>query len=86
MSESLKLPPDLSAAVVKAMAVELAAVLAPQLEEVQLFTTKQVAERLQVSEPTARGLIKEHVDLGEASKRVSLKQLKQLIAKRTVPA
>ena len=84
----IKLPPELTGVVVKAMAHELAALMVPHLEDVQLLTINQVAERLQVSSVTARKLVKEceHVDLGEASQRISVRQLRALIESRTVPA
>lgn len=84
----IKLPPELSGAVVKAMAHELAGLMVPNLEDVQLLTINQVAERLQVSSVTARKLVNEseHVDLGEASQRISVRQLRAIIENRTVPA
>jgi hypothetical protein len=45
-----------------------------------------VAARLKVSKPTALALVKEVVELGEASRRVSPRELRRLIEARTVPA
>lgn len=83
----MKLPGDILAAVVKATAKELADRLeAGGLDELQLFTFREVAARLQVSEPTARKLVSEFVELGEETKRVSPRTLRDLIATRTVPS
>jgi hypothetical protein len=80
----MKLPSDIASAVVAAAGKELAATLAGTLEDLQLFTISDVAARLRVSEPKARALVREYVELGEASKRVSARVLRQLIADRTV--
>jgi len=65
-------------------AKELAAELRTSAQGLRLLTFRQAAELLGVSEPTARRLIKEYVELGEASKRVSLATLEKLISARTV--
>lgn len=80
----MKLPTELVNAVIKATAKELADRLAPDLAALQLVTIKQAAELLGVSEPKARALIREYVELGEASKRVSLETLRKLIEARTI--
>ncbi|GAA5124531.1 helix-turn-helix domain-containing protein [Luteolibacter yonseiensis] len=82
----MNLPSDVMKAVIVAAGKELADRLEPQAKDLQLFTIAEVAERLRVSEPTARRLIREHVDLGEASKRVSLAQLRKIIESRTAEA
>jgi hypothetical protein len=86
MSASLKLPPDISAAVIKATAVELANRLERHFDDLELFTIKDVSARLKVTDKTTRALLTEYVELGEASKRVSAKTLRKLIADKTIPA
>lgn len=78
------LPPSIADAVIKAASKEVAGLLAERLEDLECFTFAQVAERLKVSEPTARRLVKEHVELGEASKRVSAGVLRRIIEERTI--
>lgn len=56
------------------------------MDELQLFTIREVAARLKLSESKTRRLIREYVELGEASKRVSPKELRRLIESRTIPA
>jgi Fic family protein len=80
----MTLPAAITDAVTKAAAKEIAGLLADRLEDLELFTFHQVAERLKVSEPTARRLIHEHVELGEASKRVTAGTLRRLIEARTI--
>lgn len=75
---------DIAEAVVKAAGKELAALVAVQLEDLQLFTISDVAARLKVSEPTARNLVKDYVELGEASRRVTPATLRKLINSRTI--
>jgi hypothetical protein len=84
----MKLPADVAAAVVRAAAVELADRLEKSvgLESLELFTMSEVAARLKVSEPKARQLVRDYVDLGEASKRISARMLRGLIEARTVSA
>lgn len=82
----MKLPPDITAAVIKATANELADRMEAGAGELELFTIRQVAERLKVSEPKVRRLVSEFVELGEASKRISANTLRKLIAERTIPA
>ena len=80
----MRLPMDIAEAVVKAAGKELAALVAVQLEDLQLFTISDVAARLKVSEPTARNLVKDYVELGEASRRVTPATLRKLINSRTI--
>ena len=80
----MKLSADIAEAVVRAAGKELADRLAPALEDLQLFTISQVAARLQVSEPTARNLVRDYVELGEASKRVTPAALRKLIEDRRI--
>lgn len=80
----MTLPPAIADAVIKAAGKELAAMAAEQVADLQLFTIGEVASRLKVSEPKARALIREHVELGEASKRVSPATLRRLIEERTI--
>ncbi len=82
----MNLPADVVAAVVKAAANELADRMEAGAGDLELFTIRQVAERLKVSEPKVRRLIKKYVELGEASKRISMNELRRLIADRTIPA
>lgn len=65
-------------------AKELAAEMRDEVASMRLLTVRQTAEMLGVSEPTARRLIKEYVELGEATKRVSLATIRQIIADRTI--
>lgn len=80
----MKLPSDIADAVVKAAGKELAASLREHVDELQLFTIREVAERLRVAESTARLLVKEYVELGEASRRVTPATLRKLIEDRKV--
>ena len=82
----MKLPPEIAAAVIKATAKELADRMETRLDDLELFTIRDVAARLKVSEPKARAILSEYVELGEASKRVSAATLRRLIDERTVPA
>lgn len=83
----MKLPPEITSALIKATAKELADRMeAGGLDDLQLFTISDVAGRLKVSEPKARQLLTEYVELGEASKRVSPATLRRLIADRTIKA
>lgn len=78
-------PKEIAAAVIQATAKELADRLERDgLEDLRLFTAADVAERLKVSLSTARALMREHVDLGEASKRVTPAILRRMIEERTV--
>lgn len=87
----MNLPPEIADAVVKATAAELAnrievtaRVDLGSLDELRLFTIKDVCERLQVTEKTARRLIPEYVELGEASKRITPATLRKIIEQRTI--
>lgn len=80
----MKLPPELTQAVVKATANELADRLAPEMEKLQLFTISQVSTLLQVSEATVRKLVKEYVELGCETRRISPVVLQKLIEERTI--
>jgi transposase len=81
----MKLPPDIAAAVIKAAGQILADRLEAQgLDELQLFTMKDVADRLKVSKGTAIRLVREYVELGEASRRVTPATLRKLIQDRTI--
>lgn len=82
----MKLPPDIAAAVIKATAKELADRMEARIDDLELFTIRDLAARLKVSEPKARALVSEYVELGEASKRVSAATLRRLIEDRTIPA
>lgn len=82
----MNLPADIADAVVKAAAVVIADRMSSTFEDFQMFTIGQVAAALKVSEPTARRLIRDHIDLGEASKRISVTQFRALVASRTVNA
>lgn len=80
----MKLSADIAEAVVKAAGKELAGRLSDSVEDLQLFTIGEVAARLRVSEPTARRLVREYVDLGEASRRVTPATLRKLINSRMI--
>jgi hypothetical protein len=54
------------------------------LDDLQLFTISDVAVRLRVSTTTARLLVREYVELGEASRRISAATLRKLISDRTI--
>lgn len=82
----MRLSPEIADAVVKAAGKELAASLAANVEDLQLFTMQEVADRLRVSKVTAIRLVREYVDLGEASKRVTSRTLRRLIEERKVSA
>lgn len=81
----MKLPPDIADAVIKAAGQILADRLeAEGLDELQLFTMQEVADRLKVSKGTAIRLVREYVELGEASRRVTPATLRKLIEDRTI--
>ena len=80
----MKLPAELVKAVIAATPAELADRLENKVGEFELFTIRQVAERLKVSEPKVRRLVSEYVELGEASRRISAKTLNRLIHERTI--
>lgn len=80
----MKLSPDIAEAVVKAAGKELAGILAASVEDLQLFTLQEVADRLRVSKATASRLVTEYVALGEASKRVTPAMLRRLIEDRKI--
>lgn len=82
----MKLPPDIAAAVIKATAKKLADRMETRIDDLELFTIRDLAARLKVSEPKARALVSEYVELGEASKRISAATLRRLIQDRTIPA
>ena len=82
----MKLPSDIADAVVKAAGKELAAGMLSQVEDLQLFTMQEVADRLRVSKGTAIRLVREYVELGEASRRVTPATLRQLIESRKISA
>jgi hypothetical protein len=82
----MKLPSEIADAVVKAAGKELAAGMLAQVEDLQLFTMQEVADRLRVSKGTAIRLVREYVELGEASRRVTPATLRKLIEDRRVPA
>lgn len=80
----MKLPTDIAEAVVKAAGKELADRMAASVEDLQLFTLQEVADRLRVSKGTASRLVSEYVELGEASKRVTPATLRKLINSRMI--
>jgi hypothetical protein len=80
----MKLPADIAEAVVKAAGKELAERIAPAVEDLQLFTLQEVADRLRVSKGTASRLVSEYVELGEASRRVTPATLRKLINSRMI--
>lgn len=80
----MRLPEEIAARVVAATAKELADRVTPDLDDLQLVPIRRAADLLGVSEPKARALIREFVDLGEASKRVRLSVLKSIIESRTI--
>lgn len=82
----MKLSPDIAEAVVKAAGKELADRMAGALDELQLFTMQEVADRLRVSKGTAIRLVSEFVELGEASRRVTPATLRKLIESRKISA
>jgi hypothetical protein len=72
------------AAVVKAVAKEITERMLPRLDELELFTIRDVAERLKVSQAKAKRLMAEHVELGEATRRYRLSTLQRVIEQRTI--
>ena len=82
----MKLPADIAEAVIAEAAKQLASRCIEEMRELQLVPIRKAAEMLGVSEPKARALIREYVELGEASRRVRLSTLRRLIDERTVPA
>ena len=82
----MKLPQEIAKAVIQAAGKELADRMAPALDELRLVPIRTAAAMLGVSEPKARALLREYVELGEASKRVRVSQIRKLIDERTIPA
>lgn len=80
----MRLPKEIADAVVKAAGRELADRMGASMDELQLFTMQEVADRLKVSKGTASRLVKEYVELGEASRRVTPATLRKLIEDRTI--
>jgi hypothetical protein len=80
----MNLPEDIAVRVVAATAKLLADRVDDDLDEMLLVPFKVAAKILGVSEPKARSLIREYVDLGESSRRVRVSVLKTIIASRTI--
>jgi hypothetical protein len=80
----MNLPSEITAAIIKAAGKELADRVSDAVEDLQLVTIRKAAEILCVSEPMARKLIREYVELGEASRRVRLSTLRRIIEERTI--
>lgn len=80
----MKLPPDIADAVVKEAAKQIADRVFTEAAELQLISIETAAEILGTSIPTARALIREHVELGERCRRVRLSTVRKVIAERTV--
>ena len=83
---NMKLPADITAEIVRAASQIVADRLAEEAATLKLYTIAQAAKILEVSEPKARRLVSEYVELGEASKRVSAATLRKLITDRTMKA
>ena len=81
----MNIPADILDAVVKAAGKELADRAATGIDDLRLVPIRTAAEMLGVSEPKCRALIREYVELGEASRRVRLSTIRQLIEARTIP-
>jgi hypothetical protein len=79
----MNIPPDITQAIVTAAARELADRAAGELDELQLVSIAKAAQVLDVSQSTARRVIREFVDLGEASRRVRISHLRDIIKART---
>lgn len=80
----MKLPADIAAAVIKATAKELADRFEARMDDLELFTIPDVCRRLKVSDKTAKKILHEYVELGEATIRVSPAELRRLITDRTI--
>lgn len=80
----MKLPSDITDVIVRAAAKEIADRVFTEAAELQLIGIETAAEIMGVSIPTARALIREHVELGERCRRVRLSTVKRVIAERTV--
>lgn len=79
----MTLPPAIADLVVDAAAQEIAKRAGCYITDLQLLTYKAAAEMLGVSQPTARRIIAEYVELGEATRRVKLSTLRAMIEART---
>jgi len=79
----MHLPPAIADRVVEAAAQEIAKQAGAELTDLQLLTYKAAAELLGVSQPTARRIIAEYVELGEATRRVKMSTLRHMIEART---
>ena len=82
----MTIPPSVATRLWDAAAKELAQIMREEIADAQLITMQQAADMLGVSKPTVRHLLKDWVDLGVQCPRVSLRDVKQLIDRRRVPA
>jgi len=82
----MTLPAAITDAIIAAAAKELAATTIRDMRDLQLVPLKKAAELLGVSEPKARALLRSRVELGEATRRVKLSDIRRLIEERTIPA
>lgn len=80
----MNLPADVAEAVCQAAGKELADRMAASMEDLQLFTLSEVAGMLKISTQSARRLVRNYVELGEASRRITPATLRQLIADRAI--
>ena len=80
----MTLPPAIANRVIEAAAHEIANRAGCELTELQLLTYDEAARLLGVSKSSARRMIREFVELGEATRRVKLSTVKELIETRTI--
>lgn len=75
---------EVAEAIFTAAGEALAQRIGAELDSLQCVTIKEAAKTLSVSQAKARRLINEYVELGEASRRVTLATLRKLIESRTI--
>jgi excisionase family DNA binding protein len=80
----MTLPPAIANRVIEAAAHEIAKLAGCELTELQLLSYDEAARLLGVSKAKAKRLLREFVELGEATRRVKLSTVKELIETRTI--
>lgn len=80
----MNLPADILDAVIRSAGAQLAARASTQIDDLRLVRISTAAEILGVSQPKARALIREYVELGESSRLVRLSTLRRIIEARTI--
>lgn len=80
----MTLPAAITDAIITEAAKQLAAQTIADMRDLQLVPIRKAAELLGVSERKARKLLRSRVELGEATRRVRLSDIRRLIEERTI--